>query len=128
MKFLMNTAVAISLSMTAAAASAQDYQHFKPKPAENLQQAIMNLTEYNAKLEALRSGELTAEDMAKVHELTYTLEVALARLSKELDVAANSLEQVHLGSEQLNKARVKGFAKDYLKTLNEVLGEHKKHH
>ena len=106
----------------------RQYQHFKPEPANNLQQAIMNLTKYNAKLEDIINGDLTAEDMAKVHELTYTLEVALARLSKELNVAANSLEEVHLGSEQMNKQRVKGFGKDYLKTLNHVLGEHQKHH
>lgn len=106
----------------------RQYQHFKPEPAENLQQAIMNLTEYNAKLEEIIHGDLSAEDMAKVHELTYTLEVALARLSKELDVAANSLEEVHLGSEQMNKQRVKGFGKDYLNTLNHVLGKHQQHH
>lgn len=106
----------------------RQYQHFKPEPAENLQQAIMNLNKYNAMLDEIVNGDLSAEDMAKVHELTYTLEVALARLSKELDVAANSLEEVHLGSEQMNKQRVKGFGKDYLKTLNHLLGEHKAHH
>lgn len=128
MKTLATVLFAFTLSVLSTVTQAQDYQHFKPEPSENLKQAIMNLTEYNAKLEALSQGELSAQDMAKVHELTYTLEVALARLSKELDVAANSLEQVHLGSEQMNKSRVKGFAKDYLKTLNHVLGEHKKHH
>ena len=88
----------------------------------------MNLNEYNAKLQEIVKGDLTSQDMAKVHELTYTLEVALARLSKELDIAANSLEEVHLGSEQMNKQRVKGFGKSYLDTLNHVLGEHRKHH
>ncbi|RUO64745.1 DUF6746 family protein [Idiomarina ramblicola] len=106
----------------------QRYNHFKPEPSENLEQAIRNLTEYNAKLQEIVNGDLDSQDMAKVHELTYTLEVALARLSKELDVAANSLEEVHLGSEQLNKQRVKGFGKSYLGTLNHVLGEHSKHH
>jgi len=106
----------------------QRYEHFKPEPAENLEQAIMNLNEYNAKLQEIVNGDLTSQDMAKVHELTYTLEVALARLSKELDIAANSLEEVHLGSEQMNKERVKGFGKSYLDTLNHVLGEHSKHH
>jgi len=121
--------VVMSLSTSAIADDdEQKYQHFKPEPAENLQQAIMNLVEYNAKLQEIVNGDLSAQDMAKVHELTYTLEVALARLSKELDVAANSLEEVHLGSEQMNKTRVKGFGKDYLNTLNHLLGEHHKHH
>lgn len=106
----------------------QRYQHFKPEASENLEQAIRNLTEYNAKLQEIVNGDLDSQDMAKVHELTYTLEVALARLSKELNIAANSLEEVHLGSEQLNKQRVKGFGKSYLDTLNHVLGEHSKHH
>ena len=98
----------------------QRYQHFKPEASENLEQAIMNLTKYNAKLQEIIEGDMPAEDMVKVHELTYTLEV--------LDVAANSLEEVHLGSEAMNKQRVKGFGKSYLDTLNHVLGEHSKHH
>lgn len=106
----------------------QRYQHFKPEPSDNLHQAIMNLTKYNAKLQEIIEGDMPAEDMAKVHELTYTLEVALARLSKELDIAANSLEEVHLGSEAMNKQRVEGFGKSYLETLNHVLGKHAKHH
>jgi hypothetical protein len=134
-KFWISVLTAALLSATplvSTSALADDderqYQHFKPEPAENLQQAVMNLNKYNAMLDEIVNGDLSAEDMAKVHELTYTLEVALARLSKELDVAANSLEEVHLGSEQMNKQRVKGFGKDYLKTLNHLLGEHKAHH
>ncbi|MFD2631333.1 DUF6746 family protein [Idiomarina piscisalsi] len=106
----------------------QRYQHFKPEPSDNLHQAIMNLTKYNAKLQEIIEGDMPPKDMAKVHELTYTLEVALARLSKELDVAANSLEEVHLGSEAMNKQRVEGFGKSYLETLNHVLGKHAEHH
>lgn len=122
------TIAALVAAPVMAEQSERQYQHFKPEPSNNLHQAIMNLTEYNAKLEQIIDGDLSAQDMAKVHELTYTLEVALARLSKELDVAANSLEQVHLGSEQMNKQRVKGFGKNYLNTLNQVLGSHSKHH
>lgn len=122
------TIAALVATPAIAEQSERQYQHFKPEPSNNLQQAIMNLTEYNAKLQQLIDGDLSAQDMAKVHELTYTLEVALARLSKELNVAANSLEEVHLGSEQMNKQRVKGFGKDYLNTLNHVLGSHAKHH
>ncbi|MCP1339042.1 hypothetical protein NJR55_05485 [Idiomarina sp. M1R2S28] len=131
MKLLSMMAAGAALLFNVAAMADDDeqrYEHFKPEPAENLEQAIMNLNEYNAKLQEIVNGDLTAQDMAKVHELTYTLEVALARLSKELDIAANSLEEVHLGSEQMNKQRVKGFGKSYLDTLNHVLGEHRKHH
>ncbi|MBR37436.1 MAG: hypothetical protein CMF13_03630 [Idiomarina sp.] len=121
MRKLVYTLAACSVLMTAGAlAQQQSYQHFKPKPSENLAQALANIDEYNAKLKSLTEGEMTAQDLAKVHEITYTLEVALARPSKELDVAANSLEQVHLGSEAMNQARVKGFAKDYLRTLDTI--------
>ncbi|MCK7459879.1 DUF6746 family protein [Idiomarina aminovorans] len=130
MKYLTMLAAAAALLFNVAVSASDDerYEHFKPEPAENLEQAIMNLTKYNAELQEIMNGDLDAQDMTKVHELTYTLEVALARLSKELDVAANSLEEVHLGSEQMNKQRVKGFGKSYLDTLNHVLGEHSKHH
>jgi arginine utilization protein RocB len=131
MKALAMILAGTALLFNVAASASDDderYKHFKPEPSENLEQAIMNLTKYNAKLQEIVNGDLDSQDMAKVHELTYTLEVALARLSKELDVAANSLEEVHLGSEQLNKQRVKGFGKSYLDTLNHVLGEHSKHH
>ncbi|MGM0526483.1 MAG: DUF6746 family protein [Pseudomonadota bacterium] len=99
------------------------YQHFKPESAENLNQAISNLNQYNQELKKLVGGDLTAEEMSKVHELTYTLEVALQRLHEELEGAADSLEEVHLGSEEMNQQRVKSNGKKYLKTLSKVLGE-----
>tara|TARA_B100000929_G_C15406681_1_gene386540 strand:- start:92 stop:550 length:459 start_codon:yes stop_codon:yes gene_type:complete len=122
------TALFLAISMPSFAEEEQQYQHFKPEPSDNLHQAIMNLTKYNAELQKIIEGDMPPEDMAKVHELTYTLEVALARLSKELGVAANSLEEVHLGSEAMNKQRVEGFGKSYLETLNHVLGKHAEHH
>lgn len=116
----------LSSSAVLAAEGERQYQHFQPQPSETLSQAIMNLNQYNAELEALVQGELTANDMAKVHELTYTLEVALAKVNKELEMAANALEAVHLGSESMNQARVKSFGEAYLERVNHVLGEHKK--
>lgn len=121
-------ALLFAVSLPSFAEEKQEYQHFKPEPSDNLHQAIMNLNKYNAKLQKMVEGDLPPKDMAKIHELTYTLEVALARLSKELDVAANSLEEVHLGSEQMNKQRVEGFGKSYLETLNHVLGKCNQHH
>ena len=121
-------AFVLATSMPSFAQEEQQNQHFKPEPSDNLHQAIMNLNKYNAELQKIIEGDMPPKDMAKVHELTYTLEVALARLSKELDVAANSLEEVHLGSEAMNKQRVEGFGKSYLETLNHVLGKHNQHH
>lgn len=128
MKLFSAAIAALFLAVSLPSVAEKEYQHFKPEPSDNLHQAIMNLTKYNAELQEIIEGDMPPKDMAKVHELTYTLEVALARLSKELDVAANSLEEVHLGSEAMNKQRVEGFGKSYLKTLNHVLGKHAKHH
>lgn len=130
MKHIYTVFAALVLLVTTPApvSADQEYQHFKPEPSDNLHQAMMNLMKYNAELQTIIDGDMPPKDMAKVHELTYTLEVALARLSKELDIAANSLEEVHLGSEQMNTQRVKGFGSSYLETLNHILGAHKEHH
>jgi hypothetical protein len=40
--------------------------------------------------------------MVKIHELTYTLENALGKLSEDLAKAAVDLEEVHLASEKLD--------------------------
>lgn len=132
-KLMQGVALAVTMvfAATATASAAEgerQYQHFQPQPSETLSQAIMNLNKYNAELQALVNGDLTANDMAKVHELTYTLEVALAKVNKELAMAANALEAVHLGSESMNQARVKSFGEAYLERVNHLLGEHKKHH
>ncbi len=76
-------------------------EHFEGEPAENLEQAVANLSEYNDKLAAIiDNGDLSDADHARIHELTYTLESALARIKEEIDVMAEDLEAVHLASEQ----------------------------
>ena len=60
---------------------------------------------------------MTAQDLAKVHEITY-IRVALARLSK--DGCCGEFIEQSTGSEAMNQARVKGFAKDYLRTLDTI--------
>jgi len=120
---LATTLAFASFSLAAQTDDEQRYQHFQPEPSETITQALDNIKTYNEMLQELTSGELTPTDMAKIHELSYTLEVALAKLSEELENAAVSLEEVHLGSEELNKARVLGNAEIYLEITNDVTGQ-----
>ena len=93
----------IALSLSAASWAddpAARTAHSKGEPAETLQQAVTNLSEYNGKLEALLAkDELTAMDMHEVHMLTYTLENALEKIQADLGEAAVVLEEVHVASE-----------------------------
>jgi len=98
-------------------------QHYEPKPAPNLAQAVKNLREYNAILDDLLSQELTPETMDKIHQVSYTLENALKRVDKDLDSIANVLEGMHLASESMKPEDVKNFGNSYLKGIRTVVSE-----
>jgi hypothetical protein len=105
------------LGCCAAVAFAQTdrVEHFKGLPAETLEQAVENFSVYNGRLqEVLDKGTLTAEDLATVHELTYTLENALAKIDTELTTLAETLEEVHLASEAADIGRVETAGQAYL--------------
>ncbi len=108
------------LALTLSAASWADAgsdraAHFKGEPAATLEQAVSNLSEYNAKLETLLAkDELSPMDMHEVHQLTYTLENALQRLQVELETTAEVLESVHVASETGKPAVGKDQGQDYL--------------
>lgn len=95
--------------------------HFKGEPAETLEQALSNLSEYNAKLsELLAKDDLTPVDMHEVHQLTYTLENALQRLDREVDSLAETLEEVHLASESADSGTVREQGKAYLQKAGKL--------
>lgn len=101
MKRFINIAAVVGLFLAPVVHAAESVDHFEGEPAETLEQAVANLSEYNAKLAAIvDKGELSDADHARIQELTYTLENALARIKKEIDVMAEDLEAVHLASEQ----------------------------
>lgn len=90
--------------------------HFEAKPSPTLNAAIENLAEYNPKLEALiEKSSLSPEDLNTVHQLTYTLEQALAKIGEEKDRVAALLEEVHLASERADEETVKQSGQGYLK-------------
>ncbi|MDY7116493.1 DUF6746 family protein [Halomonas sp. SSL-5] len=116
MKKLLFTAVCFGLLGTAA--NADDHErpdHFAGESAETLDQAVTHFTETNRKLaELLAQDELSNADLGTIHELTYTLENALAKIDEELDTMAVDLEEVHLGSETLEHERVRTHGDAYL--------------
>lgn len=94
---------------------ADPVEHFQGRSADTLTQAISNFNKGNQRLENLLSQDaISAEDLAAIHELTYTLENALARINAELDALAETLEEVHLGSEENDADRVKTEGDKYL--------------
>lgn len=97
-------------------------EHYQALPAESLEQAMTNLKSHSRELENLiASGDLSEQDMVKIHELTYTLENALQRLLAEMNDTAEVLEEVHLGSETMNRQRVLDNAQRYLQSVNTLL-------
>lgn len=100
---------------------AEPVAHYEGKSAETLQQAVSNFNKGNARLARLLSQpSLSAADLAAIHELTYTLENALARINADVDQLAVKLEEVHLGSEDNDAARVKTEGDKYLAISNDL--------
>lgn len=113
-------AAVLSLSMVTIS-HADPVEHFQGKSADSLTQAISNFNKGNQRLEKLLSQDaLSAADVASIHELTYTLENALAKINADLDGLAVTLEEVHLGSEDNDAARVKTEGDKYLAVTSEL--------
>ena len=89
--------------------------HFEGEKAASLEEALSHLASYNAKLEAvLAKDELGPEDTAEVHQLTYTLENALAKIKSEVEGLEETLEEVHVASERYEVETVRSQGRKYL--------------
>jgi hypothetical protein len=108
------TSMALLISLISLKSAASEVNHFKGMPSPDLQSALCNLQKFDTQLKSITSKPLTANDMAEIHQLTYTLEVALQKVQQELTVAAEELEKVHKGSETMAKEKVKKSAIEYL--------------
>ncbi len=117
------SALLITAGMLAFTATAADDRpdHFKGKPADTLEQAVANFTEYNTKLKALLSAELTPQAMAEIHQLTYTLEVALEKIHSETGKLKDTLEQLHIASERMDTTSAKQSGDSYIKTAQTLV-------
>ncbi|MGJ7459087.1 DUF6746 family protein [Halomonas sp. RA08-2] len=96
--------------------------HFEGQSADSLSQAVSNLSSTNDHLAALLAkDELSDDDMAIIHQLTYTLEIALARIDQEVNNMATLVEEVHLGSENMEQDRVRVNGLTYLETIRPLV-------
>ena len=110
----------LSLFFTVAAPAQADKNanHFPSLDAPTASVAFCNLKSYNEKLNAVvTKDDLTPLDMVKVHELTYTLENALARLQADLTTSAAALESVHLASEDMDQGIVQSAGQKYITAM-----------
>lgn len=108
------TATAIALGHLVPA-TAEQVTHYAHEPSETLEQAMDNFVSYNAKLaDVLERRPLTTADMEEVHEYTYTLEIALAKINEELGALPVVLEEVHQTSEGDDPERLRGAVEAYL--------------
>ena len=111
-KYLTATLLSFSLMNIS---YADPVEHFQGKEAESLAQAVSNFNKGNQRLKKLlKQASLSADDIAAIHELTYTLENALAKINADLDQLALTLEAVHLGSEDNDAERVNKEGDKYL--------------
>lgn len=89
--------------------------HYEGEPSPSLEVALDNLATYNARLAAIvEGGEPTALELNDIHQLTYTIENALARIAKDVATAATTLEEVHLASEKAEAGVSVEQARHYL--------------
>ncbi len=118
----MATAAVLGLVTVAAPTMADDVDHYAAKPSETLEEAVKNFSEYNERLaDILAKDELSADDLEGIHQLTYTLEVALAKINEEMADLPETLERLHLASEAPNAAEAQGVGKVYLETAQTVV-------
>jgi hypothetical protein len=95
--------------------------HFAGKPAPTLDAAWRNAAEADRALAAiLEKPVLQSEDHTRIHELTYTLEVALQRIETELRKLQVTLEELHLASEQADTPKVRATGTSYLEQARKL--------
>jgi len=113
---LTSLAAALALGVAALPVTAsEEVDHYAAEPSETLAEALENLSAYNAKVAAVMDREtLGVADMEEVHEYTYTMEQAVARIASEMEKIAVVLERVHLSSEGDNPDALRGETEVYL--------------
>ncbi|WP_311948825.1 DUF6746 family protein [Halomonas piscis] len=120
--FTMTLLAALLATGTAVADDNDRPDHFDGKPAETLDAAVTNFSEGNQRLaELLAADELTEEQLAEIHQLSYTLENALGKIDDEVDAMAESLEKVHIGSETMAPEQVADSGQTYLEAAQTLV-------
>ena len=122
MKFSTLAVAIFACSVQFSANSAERPAHFSGEKVTNLSEALQNLSRDNNTLSSLiNKPSLSLADMAQIHQLTYNLEVALQQVSRDLQQAALHLEEVHLGSEKAEQAKVLEQSQHYLNVMRQLV-------
>lgn len=122
MKALFSIASVAVLMWGSTVSATERPDHFKGLASPTWEVAVKNLTDHNVQLaDLVNKDELSATDLAKVHELTYTLENALERMEEELESVAETLENVHVASETNDPKTVQEQGKKYLSDSDAIL-------
>ena len=120
MQTLKSLAAAAALGLAATALAASDdseMQHYNMVESETLEAALTNFVDYNAKVrDVLAREDLSVADMEEIHEYTYTIEAALAKINEEMGALPETLEALHLASEDHDEAEVRSLAETYFET------------
>lgn len=119
---LMAACAASLLSLAWASLPAQAERvtpHYAAEPSDTLAEAVANFTEYNDRVRAvLERPDLTDADVEEIHQYTYTIEAALARMTGELAALQVTLERMHQAAESYNADAVRGIAEVYFETAD----------
>lgn len=119
---LLTTALVAALAFSQPTLADPRPNHFEGKPAETLEQAVANFSQYNDELAAILTEDtLDAKALHEVHQLTYTLENALEKINAEFTTLAETLEAVHVASETADEKTVKSQGKQYLETAKKIV-------
>ncbi|ROU01101.1 DUF6746 family protein [Histidinibacterium lentulum] len=118
LKYLLPATLAAAL---AGPLAADEIDHYAAEPSETFAEAVANFNDYNARVSAiLEKDDLTVADMEEIHQYTYTLEIALAKINETLTELPATLEEVHLASEDGDPAVLRDLADTYLQTAMEL--------
>ncbi|NLD15281.1 MAG: hypothetical protein GX665_09385 [Gammaproteobacteria bacterium] len=112
--------MAATLVFSANSFATERIDHFKGLPSPDLATAVKNFSEYNDLLAKQLAGELTPQALAEIHQLTYTLEVALEKIGDEIKALADTLEEVHIASETSAPEKLAEEGKKYMQVVNEL--------
>jgi mannitol-1-phosphate/altronate dehydrogenase len=117
------TALFAALVLAASPAFAdQKVDHYAAEPSDDLAQALTNFRDYNARMAAILAKDtLNGDDLEDIHQLTYTIETALARIIAEARDLADALERVHEASEGGSAEYLRAQAAPYLTVAQQLV-------
>jgi hypothetical protein len=106
----------LGLGLAALPAHASDtVEHYDAKSSDSLASALATLADYNARVATVMArDDLSVQDMEEVHEYTYTMEEAVARIASEMAEIAVVLEEVHQASEGDDPGALRAATAAYL--------------